>query len=83
MLKLILRQAKKKGKAGSSFLVQESQLFLARHELRNAAACVAWRMGPFQANRPHPTCRVPWRSAHRRGPSFIFLMSILEANGAF
>lgn len=41
----------KGGKLGSWFLLQESQLFLARqHELRNAAACVAWRMGPLRAN---------------------------------
>lgn len=62
MLKLIQRLAQTKGeKLGSWFLLQESQLFLARqHELRNAAACVAWRMGPLRVNRPHPTCRALW-----------------------
>lgn len=76
MLKLIPRPADSKGKAGSGFLLRESQLFLARqHGLRNAAACVAWRTGPLRAL---------WRLRPERtpqGPSFIFLMSILEANG--
>lgn len=91
MLKLIPRRAETQGgRPGSWFLLQESQLFLARRlELRNAAACVAWRMGPLRANRPHPTCRelrrLPPQRPHwvdPQGPSFIFLMlqtSILEA----
>lgn len=69
-------------KLGSWFLLQESQLFLAtQNGLRNAAACVAWRMGPLRANRPHPICGAAWRLhsqclqwADPEGLSAIFLL---------
>lgn len=72
----------KRGKLGSWFLLQESQLFLARRNgPRNAAACVAWRMGPLRANRPHPFCGAAWRLhsqclqwADPEGSSAIFLL---------
>lgn len=47
----------KRGELESWFLLQESQLFLARQNGPwNAAACVSWRKGPLRANRSHPIC---------------------------